>query len=553
MYLVAYEPRSGRRLQWPLEDGEGYILGRSPEPEAVNAWPSGTPGKVLTLAIGNADRMVSRSHVWGQRQGEQLQVFRIPPEGDAVTPHPLTALISESHGGRQPLPDAIVLSPGQAFGIHREGWFEFHWVSDPDAVGPDLAGAKALDEVPSRELANDQAAGGLTQEPSAGELQQSLRTIRDDLPEVLADWSDERDLFTRVAGFLRRALPAQRQVRGAFLAVDPANPAADYRRLDRPDEAISSDEGFRASESMLREQYRGTSAVRGVPRVKLATRHRTRTTGETLNDSPSVSIDYAFDWIATVPVGSRRREAGSEVAIFQPCLHDGWPVCLYLETRESIDLAPERLLPFLSLVTSLLSSTIHGAREQKRRLASESQVAGVIAAYRGLYSPALQDVIESSGAAAVAREDPHALALGVVFDADLPLDQRAQMTALVSKHVEAEGAAVVENSAGRLIAVWRLDDGETRGDGLAEREALLAATRAVDRALVERVAVDETAAGLCFSPDPRTSRDHCLERFGANGMALRWSRRRSCRCQPRDVASRGGCLRGRCSRGCPPG
>lgn len=357
MFLTAIDRKTQKRFSIQLEDGQYFYLGRKPDLE-VAAKHSGKK-EMTALALGAVDGTISRTHAWGVRQGNLLVVHRIMPATGAVTPHPLFSIFGE----RQQLPDVITLELGQAFGIHPDGFVEFHWVANDDQISqPSIM----IDGSKSVELkAVDYKSLGVSDQ----QMQEELQLIQAELPRVLAAWADPKDLFNGLAHFLQRALPAQREVVATFLAVD-------LRTMEHEVLGCGHEEhpDFRVSNRLIRDLCSGASAVRGTPRVEKA---------QAGGNNPNVSIIYKFDWILGVPVGALREEAGMER--FQPYFYQGKSVVLYVETRQSIDMNPEKLVPFFRLVTSLASSTLMAFDERAKRVEQTQQSQDLLAPYRDFF------------------------------------------------------------------------------------------------------------------------------------------------------------------------
>ena len=166
---------------------------------------------------------------------------------------------------------------------------------------------------------------------------------------MFGHWEQPADLLTRVSEFLKNSLPAQHHVEVRFLAVENG---CKFRQLDR---SGGGDQNFRPSGRLLRDLYQGTSALKGAARMVSAG------PGSSVGAAGlQHSIDYPFDWIMALPVGSRRADPArpGKAATFQPFYYQGNPVCLYIETRESVGNDPKDFLPFVRLVNSLLAEAL---------------------------------------------------------------------------------------------------------------------------------------------------------------------------------------------------
>ncbi|MFT5468755.1 MAG: hypothetical protein ACI8UO_003867 [Verrucomicrobiales bacterium] len=364
MFLAAIERKSGKEFSLELKDGDFFVIGRQPDLRVASKFTGDR--QLLTMTLGDADGTISRTHAWGECRGNALVINRIPPDQGKKTPHPFVSIFES----RRQLPDTISLDAGQSFGIHSQGWMEFHWVETLDEMP-----SHVLNEMPSIELKSmAYAKAGIA--PSV--LTAQLDLIQHELPKVFSAWSTPEELLTGAAQFIQRSMQGQTAVTATFISVEPGG--AGHQILSTPPNQSAE---FRPSNRLLTDLYSGSSGLKGTPRVVQSK----RASGDI--DS-MVSITYSFDWILAIPVGAERREAGGEH--FQPFLYEGKPVCLYIETREAIDTEPTKLVPFLRLVNSLVASALQAEHERQLRLDEAGQSRELLTAYRKFFLRAVGEI-----------------------------------------------------------------------------------------------------------------------------------------------------------------
>lgn len=250
---------------------------------------------------------------------------------------------------------------------------EFHWVESL----ADLP-SHALAELPSIELQPvAYAKAGI----SAAVLSSQLELIQNEMPRLFSAWETPEELFEGAAQFVQRSMQGANSVTATFISVEPGGQG--HNILSAP---ASEAAGFRPSKRLLTDLYSGSGGLKGIPRVVQSK----RASGDL---DAMVSITYSFDWILAIPVGALRREDGGEH--FQPYLHEGKPVCLYIESREAMDSEPGKLVPFLRLVNSLVAGALQAEQERQRRLSEAGQSRELLTAYRKFFLRAIGEMTGS--------------------------------------------------------------------------------------------------------------------------------------------------------------
>ncbi|MEM7601445.1 MAG: adenylate/guanylate cyclase domain-containing protein, partial [Verrucomicrobiota bacterium] len=179
-------------------------------------------------------------------------------------------------------------------------------------------------------------------------LRLQLKLLQKDLPEqVLTDWNDSQDLFTRASVFLGNALPGQKGVSSVFLSLEKRGDEVTYDLLN-PDPLARAD--FRPSRTLLH-------------RVELENLDHTKVYVWSLKEHQRVfraeSLGGQVDWVIIIPVARLDESAD---------IHrdaSGRPIFLYLETRQASEAAAASFVPFLRLITSLVASLLSARAEQK--------------------------------------------------------------------------------------------------------------------------------------------------------------------------------------------
>ncbi len=343
MYLVAVNyDRPDQSVSLELRDGETARVGRHPE--------RGDENEDLLFFIPWQDKLVSRNHFRASCASGRLSVERLPALAGRGNPNVLYS--NDAPRERETLAEPVLLEPGDAFVIGAKGITAFYWLEKESDL------AERIEEYRSR---CDAKAGFLTAAPSKMQryddvemldeysLRLQLKLIQRDLPEqVLAGWANRRELFTRAASFIENALPGQKGVTAAFVAVNRLGDEIAYERL-HPDATDRAD--FQPSRTLLGQLQLDDP----VPwDVHLWTSQKDQEAFR------SDSLDRRIDWVAVVPVAPF-----DDTGQVHRDRDQGRPVYLYVETRQATDTSAATFLPFLRLIASLIASLL-SARDQQR-------------------------------------------------------------------------------------------------------------------------------------------------------------------------------------------
>ena len=293
------------------------------------------------LRIPWNDRLVNRNHSIARREGDRLIIERVTPAAGRSEPNRMYRRFSS--GQRDLLADPLRMAAGDSFVIGRMGRTAIHWLhSIEDLKEPsDPARSRSME-------AGDEAQTDGLSVLNDYTLRLQLRLLQRELPEqVLSGWTDERDLLIRAASFLHQALPGQRGVSAAFLAVEhDVGPEGSEFELLSPDPNIRAD--FQPSRVLLRHLENTSEA-----QVWTAQSHPE-------DFARSASLQRPVEWIAAIPVCAVEGAA----SIYRDSQHR--PVWLYVETVQSTSRANgEAFIPFLRLIVAMVASLL-SAREKQR-------------------------------------------------------------------------------------------------------------------------------------------------------------------------------------------
>jgi class 3 adenylate cyclase len=353
---------------------------------------SDTGDPSLPFPIKWPDRVINRNHSTATRDGDQLVVTCLPalPGENRSAPNPFYSNTPAENRVR--LDSPLRLNPGDSFVIGAQGRTSFFWLHDIgelEQLFPNehmLAEPRHRDFERSRDTADDYDRAAELDEYS---MWLQLRLLQKELPEkVLRGWTDEEDLFTRASDFLQSALPGQKAVSAAFIALRKDAPDMPFEVLHTNTSSLAN---FRPSRTLVRQLLEpGTSRDH-------ANVWSSEERDHTLEGHSFVG---QVDWVVALPLASLERKA--------PVYHDalGRPVYLYVETRRASDASARAYIPFLRLISSLISSLL-SARQQQR-------VHDQMSAY---FSPALRRHLKG--------EDSNALELTVTDCTVLFCDRRA--------------------------------------------------------------------------------------------------------------------------------
>lgn len=305
---------------------------------------------VELMKIPWSDRLVSRNHGLVTREGSSLVVQRMPALPGRGRPN---AFYSNTPARqRQLLDEPLRLEPGQSFSVGSQGTTAFYWLESRDQLESALTGYQDHLEIEKEEFAPARPKSVRYDEVSQLDpysLRLQLTLIQRDLPEqVLQGWTTDTDLFVRAGAFLENALPGQRGVSAAFLAVEDHGNQVSFEVLN-PDPQARAD--FRPSRTLLSQLDLEHPDAGDV--------HIWTSSDEENAFTTKSSLGRQIDWVAAIPVASVGEDA-------ETC-HDskGRPIYLYVETRQSFDTAAAAFVPFLRLIASLVASLL-SSREKQR-------------------------------------------------------------------------------------------------------------------------------------------------------------------------------------------
>jgi len=348
MILVA-EYLDDRQRRVVAEIAERPVrIGRSPTTKTHDS----ETRVIETLEIPWNDRLINRSHSVARRDGDDLIVERLPAKEGRHEPNRIYSHAPIAR--REVLEDPLRIKPGEAFVIGRLGRTAFHWVDSIEALDTDPAASALLPTGDAQDDAAFLAENGSDDFVPLDEytLRLQLRLLQRELPEqVLSGWTDERDLFIRAAAFMHGALPNQKGVAAAFVAVDLERGDGEFELLS-PDPNTRTD--FQPSRRLLAKlELRARNG--GDPQIWTPTTHPKEF-------AEAESLQRPIEWIAAVPVCSLDENA----TIYHTPDHR--PVYLYVEAAQATradgkDGRP--YLPFMRLVASLVASLL-SAREKQR-------------------------------------------------------------------------------------------------------------------------------------------------------------------------------------------
>lgn len=327
-----------QRVIVELEDKVAKI-GRSPQ---VNI-----SKREVAFRIPWRDRVVNRNHSTARREGRQLLVERCEALPDRSEPNRIYNLAPSSE--RKVLKDPVTLNPGDSFSVGRNGRTAFYWVESEEQLEELLKPAEVPElpaEPPSRKLPLNYDEIEVLDDYS---LRLQLKLLQRELPEkVLAGWTTEQELLTKAADFLKTALPGQRGVSAAFIAVEGDSATRAFEILNK-DPSNRAD--FRISGTLLRE----IELVNPKPTDSYLWSSADTEAGELSAESTLRRVN----WVSILPLASMDEAA--------PMFRDsrGRLVYLYVEARQSTSASASAFTPFLRLIVSLVSSLL-AAREQQR-------------------------------------------------------------------------------------------------------------------------------------------------------------------------------------------
>lgn len=343
MVLVAvFLEDPGQRVELEVTD-QKVKIGRLPEADEEGGEE---PFRILWR-----DRLVNRNHSVAWREGTQLVVERLPAMENRGRPNLFFS--NAPHEERTLLDEPLRLNPGDAFSIGKQGRTAFFWLNSIEDLKLAMARQRPFGGLPGQsEKEAPESYPELDYEELEGlddySLRLQLRLLQRELPEkVLSGWTTDRELLTKAADFLKAALPGQRGVSVAFIAIDNE----DQTNFEILNQDPSDRADFRVSEALLRqvdlEALGATEAYlwnAETPEIKVT-------------DS---SILHQVHWIAILPLPSLD---GENSEVFRG--PRGRRYYLYVEVRQASAASSQALVPFLRLVASVVASLL-SARERQR-------------------------------------------------------------------------------------------------------------------------------------------------------------------------------------------
>ncbi len=342
MYLVVLnlENPAERVIIKPTE-GRPVRIGRKPESLPEEA--------VDLIRLRWNDRLVSRNHCQANRAGDDLQLSRLPALTGRAKPNALYTLTSPRE--RQTLEEPVSLTPGKAVIIGAKGQTAIFWLHEVEDVEASLIQYRNSVEASQEAYENNSLSNQNYDEVEQLDeysLRLQLKLLQKDLPEqVLTNWNDSRDLFTRASVFLGNALPGQKGVSSVFVSLEKIDDEISYELLN-PDPLARAD--FRPSRTLLK-------------RIDLDKLDHTKVYVWSLKEHQRVftaeSLGGQVDWVIIIPVS--RLDESAEIHKDA----SGRPIFLYLETRQASEAAAASFVPFLRLITSLVASLLSARAEQK--------------------------------------------------------------------------------------------------------------------------------------------------------------------------------------------
>ena len=342
MYLVVLnlENPAERVIIKPVE-GRPVRIGRKPESLPEEA--------VDLIRLRWNDRLVSRNHCQADRIGDTLQLKRLPALTGRAKPNALYTFTPPRD--RITLEEPVSLAPGEGAIIGAKGQTAIVWLNEVEDLEADL-----IQYCDSLEASHDDYENNPLSNQNYDEVEQldeyslrlQLKLLQKDLPEqVLTNWNDSRDLFTRASVFLGNALPGQKGVSSVFLSLEKTDDDISYELLN-PDPLARAD--FRPSRTLLQ-------------RIDLEKLDHTKVYVWSLKEHQRVfraeSLGGQVDWVIIIPVA--RLDESAEIHRDAT----GHPIFLYLETRQASEAAAASFVPFLRLITSLVASLLSARAEQK--------------------------------------------------------------------------------------------------------------------------------------------------------------------------------------------
>lgn len=326
-----------------VNDGESVKIGRNPEVlDGENA---------VALRIPWSDRLVSRNHCIARREGDRLIVERLAPLPGRGKPNVLYT--NRVPREREALSEPFVLEPGDSAVIGAKGNTALFWLETRDDLESGVQRYQGSVETAKESF---ESSTSLRQDYDEVEqldeysLRVQLKLLQRELPEqVLAGWTNRQELFERAGAFIEKALPGQKNVSAAFLAVDRNRDGVVQYEMLNAETTERLD--FRPSRTLL-TQLRIDDPVPGDVHIWTSREDDRVFRADSLNEE--------IDWVAAVPVAPY--DDSGEVHRDRD---KNRPVYLYVETRDATENSAAVFLPFLRLIAALIASLL-SARDQQR-------------------------------------------------------------------------------------------------------------------------------------------------------------------------------------------
>jgi class 3 adenylate cyclase len=366
MYLVAVNLLNPREMGAVLA-GEGRLVRIGRKPEILDE------EEADALRVTWSDRLVSRNHCEALRQGNALEVRRLPALTGRSIPNALYTTLSPMQ--RELLGEPVHLEYGDSFIFGAKGTSAVFWVQSLAELEPALQRyqesiererEERFEESPVRQQNYDEV-----EQLDEYSLRLQLKLLQRELPEqVLSGWTDESDLYTRASIFLEGALPGQKGVTAVFIAVERTEDGVGFEILN-PDPNTPAD--FQPSRTLLRKINLKRPRPSDV-HIYASKEHQRVFSADSLGEQ--------IDWVAIIPVA----QLDDSAKIYRD--QASRPVYLYVETRQASETAAAAFIPFLRLISSLVASLLSARAEQKLQ--------DQMAAY---FSPGLRRVLRVQDAA----------------------------------------------------------------------------------------------------------------------------------------------------------
>lgn len=394
MYLIVVNlDDPTKSVSVSLPEGGRVRLGRKPEPEtpeeiethADEDEDGGTdedgqrpssaaadPAQLLVIPWN--DRLVNRNHSEASRHGDMLKLERLPSVKGRSRPNSFFTNAARQH--RVPLQDPFGLSYGQSVVIGGQGNTAIYWLRSPADLSKAMRKLVADGVLEKSDRMIGQVGSGRYDDVALLDeysLRLQLKLIQTELPDkVLSGWTTETGLYSRAGVFLESALPGQRGVAVAFLALEQMDEEHDGENGVRfeilnPDPNTRTD--FQPSRTLLSQLNLDNPDPEDI-RVWTSEIDQPFVTAQ--------SLGRKIDWIVALPIASAEEDA----RVHRDSM--GRPVYLYVETRQASDADAAAFIPFLRLIAALVAGLLEARARQR--------VQDRLSAY---FSPTIREIIEA--------------------------------------------------------------------------------------------------------------------------------------------------------------